>query len=157
VLVWPAAPTAAGSSAVIRACATSDLVVWLDTAGSGAAGSVYYHLRFTNLSGRACTLHGYPGVSAIRIGGRQLGRAAGRNAARPSRRIVVASGATANSVLRIVNAGNYPASRCRPTTAAGLRVYPPNQRASQVVPFPFRACSGTRPAVLTVEAVASGP
>jgi hypothetical protein len=46
-----------------------------------AAGSIYYHLEFTNLSGRACTLVGYPGVSAINLSGHQLGSAAdsGRN------------------------------------------------------------------------------
>ena len=54
-------------------CATSGLVVWMDTQGDGAAGSVYYTLQFTNLSGHACTLRGYPGVSAVSLSGHQLG------------------------------------------------------------------------------------
>ncbi len=148
--------TAALSASGLRPCATSDLVIWLDTAGSGAAGSVYHHLRFTNFSGRPCSLVGYPGVSAVRIGGRQLGRAASRNIARRPARITLASGATANSVLRLVNVGNFPASTCRPRMAAGLRVYPPNQRSSQIVPFPFRACSDTRARFLTIEALGKG-
>jgi hypothetical protein len=32
----------------------------MDTQGGGAAGSIYYTLEFTNLSGQACTLHGSP-------------------------------------------------------------------------------------------------
>jgi hypothetical protein len=44
-------------------------------------------------------------------------------------------------------------AECRPVTAAGLRVYPPNQKGSKVVPFPFRACSRVRPVYLHVQAV----
>ncbi len=33
------------------ACATSGLDVWLDTQGQGAAGTIFYKLNFTNLSG----------------------------------------------------------------------------------------------------------
>lgn len=135
----------------VPGCATSGLVVWLDTQGSGAAGSTYYNLELTNLSGRACTLFGYPGVSAVDLAGRQLGSAAGRDPVHRPRLVTLARGATATVVLRIVDAGNYPPSTCRPVTAAGLRVYPPNQRAAKLVPFPFRACSRIGPAYLSVE------
>ena len=137
------------------ACTTSGLVVWLNTNGDGAAGSVYYRLQFTNLSGRACTLRGYPGVSAVDLADRRIGSPAGRNPSSvPS--VVLAKGGTANAVLRIVQVGNYPPSRCRPTRAAGLRKYPPNQRASKVVPFPLRACSEAGVAYLSVGTVTSG-
>lgn len=33
------------------ACTTSGLDVWLDTQGNGAAGTTYFNLEFTNLSG----------------------------------------------------------------------------------------------------------
>ena len=65
-----AAPTAA--TAGTPACSASSLVVWLDTQGSGAAGSSFYELQFTNLSRRSCRLAGYPGVSAVDLGGRQV-------------------------------------------------------------------------------------
>jgi Domain of unknown function (DUF4232) len=133
------------------ACATSGLVVWLDTRGNGAAGSIYYRLELTNLSGRACTLFGYPGVSAVNLAGRQLGSAAGRDPVHGPHLVTLARGATATVVLRIADVGNYPAATCRPVTAAGLRVYPPNQRASRLVPFPFRACSRPGPVYLSVE------
>ena len=35
--------------------------MWLNPEGSGTAGSFYYKLEFVNLSGRTCTLAGYPG------------------------------------------------------------------------------------------------
>ena len=137
------------------ACAASQLVVWLDTRGEGAAGSVYYMLEFTNLSRRACTLDGYPGVSAVSIGGRQLGSAAGRNRQAAARVVALASGATAGVVLQVAQAANYPAAACRRETAAGLRVYPPGSRSAKLVPFPFAACSRRGPVILRVGAVRS--
>ena len=149
------APWRAPAAATQR-CATSGLVVWLDTRGEGAAGSTYYRLEFTNLSGRACSLRGYPGVSAVDLRGRRLGSAASRNRARPRRTVVLASGATAGAVLQIVDARNFPRAACRPTHAAGLLVYPPAAHASRLVPFPFLACARTGPVSLTVQAVAPG-
>ncbi|MGI8428546.1 MAG: DUF4232 domain-containing protein [Solirubrobacteraceae bacterium] len=147
----PAAGAATATSA--PPCATSGLVVWLDTQGNGAAGSNYYHLEFTNQSGSACMLGGYPGVSAVNLGGDQLGSAASRDKSRRPRTVRLASGATATTVLRIVEAGNFPRSACHQVSAAGLRVYPPNRTASKLIPFPFNACSRTGPVYLSVRAM----
>jgi hypothetical protein len=146
------AGSASGGQAAAPSCRTSGLVVWIDTQGNGAAGSVFYHLELTNQSGRACSLTGYPGVSAVDLRGHQLGSAAGRS---PSTRRVVSlrNGATASAQLQISQVLNYPRSVCRPVAAAGLRVYPPNQTASKVSPFPFGACSRAGPVYLHVKAV----
>jgi hypothetical protein len=146
--------TGAVASRATAACATSGLVVWLNNqSGGAAAGSTYYKLELTNLSGHACTLRGYPGVSAIDLRGRRLGSAAGRNPTHPSRTITLAQGASASTVLQIADAFNYPAATCRRTTAAGLRVYPPNQTQAKTVPFPFLACSRVGPTYLHVTPV----
>jgi Protein of unknown function (DUF4232) len=137
-------------------CATSGLVVWLDTQGNGAAGSDFYTLELTNLSGHTCTLGGYPGVSAVTLAGHQLGSAASRDNAIKPRTITLANGASATALLRIVDAGNFPSSTCQEVTAAGLRVFPPNLTASKVVPFPFLACGHTGPVYLSVRAVKHG-
>jgi len=137
-------------------CATSGLVVWIDTQGDGTAGSIYYTLEFTNLSAHACTLGGYPGVSAVSLAGHQLGSAASRDHTTSAHTLTLASGTTATAVLRIVEAGNFPTSSCQQTTAAGLRVYPPNLTTAKVVPFPFSACSRAGPVYLTVQAVKRG-
>jgi hypothetical protein len=150
----PAAPTVAAST---PGCATSGLVVWLNTNGSGYAGGTYYTLNFTNLSGQACTLYGYPGVSAVNLSRQQLGSAASRNGL-PGPVVRLGRGATATVVLQIVDADNFgnPQQPCDPVTAAGLRIYPPNQFASKVIPFPFAACSRTGPVYLYTEAVQKG-
>jgi hypothetical protein len=49
--------------------------------------------------------------------------------------------------------GNFPASQCKPVTAAGFRVFPPNQTRAKVVPFPFGACSASGPAFMFVRPV----
>jgi len=131
--------TGVGSDTGAAKCATVDLVVWLDTQPQGALGTEVYSLKFTNLSARACTLAGYPRVSAIRLGGGQIGRAASRYRL-PWHTVSLASGATATALLFVRDIGTFKAS-CRALTAAGLRVYPPGGRTSQIIPFPFAACS----------------
>jgi hypothetical protein len=142
-----------GGGATTSACAASDLAVSLNTNGSGAAGSVYYTLKFTNTSGHSCTLAGYPGVSGVASSGAQLGSAAGRDATTAATTITVASGATATSTLQITDVGNFTASTCAPTTAAGLRVYAPNQTSSTRITFSFDACAKAGPVYLHVTPV----
>jgi len=115
---------------------------------------VFYKLHFTNLSSHPCTLRGFAGVSAIDLGGHQLGRAASRDRAHAPRLVTLAAGSTATANLRIVNVDNFPAGRCHRTTAAGLRVYPPGNLASKTIPFPFAACSRRGPVYLSTQAVA---
>lgn len=160
LLVAAAATPASGArraaAGAARPCQTPGLVVWLDTNGNGTAGSVYYKLQFTNLSSRSCTLRGYPGVSAVDLAGRQIGSAGTREETGSPRTVVLAPDAGASAVLRIVEAGAITSSACREVTAAGIRVYPPGQRASRVAPFPFQACSRRGAPVLSVRAVGAG-
>ncbi|HST14078.1 MAG TPA: DUF4232 domain-containing protein [Gaiellaceae bacterium] len=138
----------------VPSCATPRLVVWLDTTANGAAGSVYYHLKFTNLSGHACRMRGFPGVSAVTLVGNRIGKAASRSTSKVQT-VRLAQGKTATALLRVVNTSNYPAPRCRPAIAAGLRVYPPGAGVSKVIPFTFRSCRRAVP-VLSVGAVFAG-
>jgi hypothetical protein len=149
VSVQPASPAASAPK-----CVTSQLVVWLDTRGGGAAaGSTYYRVTFTNLSRHACTLRGYPGVSAVDLRGRRVCRAASRDRAVSPRAVALPAGSAAVAVLQIADVLNFPRSTCRPTMAAGLRVYPPEQTASKLVPFPFLACARDGPTYLRTRAV----
>jgi hypothetical protein len=170
VLSFAGAPTAftpAGATTGVARCTTSGIVVWLNARGNGAAGSMYYDLQFTNLSAHSCTLEGYPGLSGVNLAGRQLGSAAARNSTASPKVITLASGAsgtglgaassanTATAVVRLTDVGNLT-SGCAHATAAGFRVYPPDQTASKVVPFPFVACSHTGPIYLHVDSIQKG-
>lgn len=144
-------PGASGASGFPR-CRTSGLVIWI-SAAQGTAGHVYYTLAFTNQSTRTCTLRGYPGVSAVNLSGSQLGSAAGRDTATPVRTITLHNDDSAIATLRIADVGALPAASCGPRDAAGVRVYPPNDRASKIVPLPFKACSTKTQGFMTVRAV----
>ena len=140
------------AGAAAPACRTGGLVIWINTQGNGTAGTIFYTLNFTNLSGQTCTLRGFPGVSATKLNGGQLGKAATRDGGQPVKTITLKAGRTAHATLGIVDIGALP--KCPPTTAAGLRVFPPNQTASKVVPFPFPACGGSNaPAFLRIRPV----
>ena len=64
--------------------------------------------------------------------------------------MTLANGATATALVGIVEGGIFPPAQCGPVTAAGLRIYPPNQSQSKRVPFPFAACSKTGPQYLKI-------
>ena len=131
-----------GHAAATGPCETPGLVIWLDTNGDGTAGSVFYNLQFTNLTERACTLNGFPFVHAINLSGHPTGRRAAFTSATPHS-VTLKKGATVKAVLQLVDVGNFSASQCKPTTAAGFQVYPPNQTRAKLIPFPFGACSNT--------------
>ncbi len=147
-----AAPTANAQTATAPRCRTAGLVMWLNPEGSGTAGSFYYKLEFVNLSGRTCTLAGYPGVSAVSLSGRQIGASAKREVTGRPRTVTLAPEGQATAIVHVVDVGVLPSS-CRSTAAAGFRVYPPGERASKVVPYPFRACANSRESAISVRAL----
>jgi hypothetical protein len=122
----------------------------------GAAGSTYQVLDFTNISSVSCTLYGYPGVSLA--GGHpvtQVGLAAAENPTPPRKLVTLAPGQVANALLRIVDAQNYPPSRCGPVKTQWIQVYPPNQTTPVYVSYSTTAC--TKPVrILTVSVVQPG-
>jgi len=146
-------------------CATSRLRISLTTgSGPGARASAGHArsadagvstLEFTNVSGVACALSGYPGVAAYGAGGAQIGNAAGRDTSVTARRIVLAPGATAHAAV----AASVSAGSCRPVVATGLRVVPPGQSVARYIRHAIPACglAGRRaPVFLHVRAVQPG-
>ena len=137
-------------------CRTSALRVSVSASQGAAAGSSYYPIVFTNISGTACTLFGYPGVSFVAgAGGSQIGIPATENPAHPRQLITLAPGQAGHAELQVVNAENYPPANCGMVTAHWLRVYPPNQTAPLYASFTAQACAKPR-TILTVETVQPG-
>ena len=154
-------PVNTASSKATPACQASGIDDWLNTSGGAAAGTIIYHLEFTNLSGHTCTLQGFPFVFAVNLSGHQIGNDAVFNHAFPANSVTVGNGKTVHAMLGIVDVGNYRASACKPVTAAGLKVFAPTgiNEVGRTVPFPFRACStqgSHAPNFLSVTPVHSG-
>jgi hypothetical protein len=145
------ASTAATAS--VHRCLRSELTGWLGIPAGQTAGSTYYELQISNISGRTCTLYGYPGVSAAR-GTTQLGSPANRNPEHPSRLLTLAPGSTVHAILRITDVGALPG--CKIASADVLRVYAPNDFGSMTVPLSFQACANKGPIFLHVTTTVAG-
>jgi hypothetical protein len=135
----PAVATPSSSSAT--ACPTSSLQV-KQGVSQGYAGGVYVVIDFTNTGASPCTLFGYPGVSLVKGPPyTQIGLAAKRSTTTPKAVVTLAPGATANALLQIVNALNYPSASCAPTKATALKIYPPNQTEPVYLPNTSSGCA----------------
>jgi len=154
------------ASAAIPKCTPAlgqygNVSAWVaDGQGNGAAGTIYYPLEFTNLSGHACSMYGFPGVSAISRGGQQLGSPAnwesGGSFGTP-RTVLVAPGATVRAILAYHDVVVSTVSGCDPvTTTFELRVYPPDQRGAAFAFFGLQACSHAGPVYLSVGPIKPG-
>jgi hypothetical protein len=150
----PATSTSA-SPAGAAACSSSNLRISL-SGGGAAAGTDFTVIDFTNSGGAPCTLYGFPGVSLTNSSGAQIGAAATRNPSKPSTLVTLAPGAKASAELGVANAQNYPTDACKPTTAAQLKVFPPNQTQAIEAPFTATGCAVSSTHQLSVTAVTAG-
>jgi hypothetical protein len=143
-------PAASHGSTVTTGCSSSALSAHVDLAqGGAAAGSTYVPIDFTNTSGSACTMDGYPGVSFVRSpSGSQLGNPASRNPAAAPAMVTLAPGGIAHAILQVAEAGNYSQSACTPVIAHWLKIFPPDQVSAIYARYDIQACSAKLPAKL---------
>ena len=139
---------AARAATAIPPCAAAlgqsgNVSVWVAVdQGNGTAGTTYYPLEFTNTGKHACSLFGYPGVSAISRTGQQLGSPASWGSRSGARQVVLEPGATAHTILAYHDVRAYTPRVCDPVnTTVELRIYPPGQRTATYAAFDFEACS----------------
>jgi hypothetical protein len=152
-----ASRSSAQVEATAPACHRAILQAWLAIPGGITTATKFYDLEISNISRHACTLFGFPGVSATRANGRQLGSAAMRIKTSPAAQLVtLPPGGTAHDLLYIDDAGNVPSALCHPATAAGLRVYAPGDYQSQGFPFSFPACARRGPTYMAVTPMVAG-
>lgn len=129
-------------------CSTGALRATIGGHNAGA-GNIYTTLVLRNAGHKACLVQGYPGVSLVDRKGRQIGRAARRVAALAAP-IILQPGRTASTMLHTLNPG-VGTTACLAASAA-LRVYPPDQRASLLMPAHLSECLG----VLEVRPLVAG-
>jgi hypothetical protein len=102
------------------------------------AGTVFYALRFMNVSRRNCSMWGWPKTWAESQDGKVIGNAS-RALKGPRPFLVLRPWQTVHADLGIIEAGNI----CRkPATAVNLRVRAPQQVLSKLLRFKFQACHG---------------
>ena len=142
--VWAASAASAAPSApaaLIPVCTAGDLAVWVNYgASSGAAGTIYYPLEFTNHTDHTCRTWGWPGVSATNANEHQLGDAAQRLHYFTPNWVNIGAGATAHALLAYGNA-EVQTSGCKPADASLIKVYAPNQRTADIGFFSLPVCT----------------
>jgi hypothetical protein len=155
------------------ACAASGLEAWLgaaatDRAGTGLShgGGTYYTLEFTNVAHQTCRLYGYPEVSAYQAStvtgqnpaaGSQVGSAAVRDTSVRPQPVMLAPGATAHAVLRVVLTASTPPAGCTQVTAEELGITLPTQGRPAFVPAHITFCSAKGSVSLSVQAIQARP
>ena len=138
------------------ACAAAGLAGAIEeTAGGGAAGSVYRTLVLTNVSADACTsAAGFPGVSYLDAAGQQIGAAAVRSADGPAagESIVLEPGQSAVAELKETRAENY-GDECESRPAAQLLVYPPEDLDALAIDHQVLGCANPNVELLSIGAL----
>ncbi len=137
----------------VALCSVGQLRISVGGGNSDMQGA-HRSLRFTNISNKVCKLTGAPGVSyrSARSGGRQLGKPAQRIVGHQP--IVLIPNATGSAGLFISSAPRK--SDCAQTTAAGIRVYPPDSYGFAFVALPEVTCTSGGP-YLKVGPIGPGP
>ncbi|HEY2480516.1 MAG TPA: DUF4232 domain-containing protein [Solirubrobacterales bacterium] len=156
-LLAAAVIAAPAANAAAKGCRAQATVVWVgEEPGGGAAGSVFYRIEFTNLSTHTCTVRGFPKVNAVDLKGRLIGAPATHESGKKPHTVKLAPGASATATLRIVDALNFPANKCKATTAAGLRVGVPGGSGTKIAPLAFETCKLSASKTLSVGPVRPG-
>lgn len=131
------AASAAPSHPAVPACHSASMRVWTGSPGDGFAGGIAYELEISNIGHHACTLFGYPGVSALNGGGHQVGLAASHGGFRPL--VTIPARGTAHVVLTVEDPGAVcPASH--PVHGSALRVFAPGQFNAETTRFSVEVC-----------------
>ena len=155
----PVAAAANGSAAPAARppspCSTRYLGATLG-ASEDAVGSIYVVVIFKNLNNYSCTLYGYPGVAMdAGVPVTPVGLASVEDPATPRELVTLSPHGTAEALLRIKEAADYPAATCKPVTTQWLQIIPPNQYVPIYLGYSSQACAGPVQ-TLTVDAVRSG-
>jgi hypothetical protein len=117
-------------------CATRALTLEVKRTGAGG-GTTFYAIGLRNRSAHACKLGGWPGVSLLDAKHRQLGNSAKRTGS-PSHRFTLKPGRVATAVFTA--ASGECGTGLHAARSTYVRVYPPGQRASEVVNLHALAC-----------------
>ncbi len=143
------AASAAPSAPATPACISSNLTVWTGSPGDDALGHSFWQVQISNVGHHACTLFGYPGVSAVNSSGHQVGKPAGHSGHKAT--VTIPAGGTSHFVLSVTD----PFIVCaHPVHATDLKVFAPGQFHAESTPFSVSVCRSK--VTLRVDAVHAG-
>lgn len=146
--------TATSSGSKTSGCSTSNLAISLGSP-SGTAGAIHYVLTYRNVGTSPCTLFGYPGVSFLDAGGRQIGSPAQRTAGIGATSVSLALGGNAYSSVLVSDPGIPPCSSS--AIATRVQVFPPGETHAALVAAPSAIAVCSSPNTPSFLAAIIGP
>lgn len=137
------APPPAAQPADNGLCKAGDVKLSLGQ-GDAGAGSTFRPLLIKNTSSKPCMIQGFPGVSYVGgTDGHQVGKDAFREGTKGNA-VKLNPGQTAAADIQFVNVQNFDPGTCQPTQVKGLRIYLPQETASNFVPSEGTGCASTK-------------
>ena len=86
----------------------------------------------------------------------QAGAAASRSTATAATLVTLNAGQSANALVRIVEAGNYPTGTCKPTATTFLQIFPPGQTTPIYLAYKSTGCASAAVNLLSVSVMTAG-
>jgi len=149
------ASSAPSGPASAPACTTAQLTLRIG-GGLVSGGTDTYFIYFTNASGKACALRGYPVVSAVsgpENTAQQVGDGAQPVATPPATTQVLQPGAKAQATLRFAHTGNFTAPQCHHVNVLYLSIFPPGQDTSAYAGIDEQICDQTTLPTMTITTI----
>ena len=136
-----------------RLCQTENLDFALVNQ-QGAAGSTLFDVQMTNTGRAPCTMDGFAGVSLVTEANRSvIGAPAARETDIEHEMILIDPGQAASFTVKLTNASALDPAECSPTSAAGLRIYPPDETTDKFIPAPELTACGSDTKIMSVQPV----
>jgi hypothetical protein len=147
-----------GSPAGATACTPAQLRLLPLGGGLVSGGTDIYYVYFKNTGSTACTLGGYPAVTAVTGpdgSASQVGPAAAQSAAYPAATQLLRPGQLTRATLSFAT-GNLTSSQCHPVQALFLKIVPPGATTADYAGIDEKVCSTDLP-IMTITAVYPNP
>ena len=125
---------------LVKLCDTTDLTLTVGQQ-SGAAGTIYQQMTFTNSSKHKCTVTGYPTAFLVGSDGYALGTGAASRPQPAPTKITLEHDESAAFVLGFPQAGNFDPGICS-AKSTNIKIYPPSTTVPFDIPLAAQWCPG---------------
>ena len=149
----PAKPNAA------PLCATTQLTLRIG-GGLVSDGADIYYIYFKDTGATACTLRGYPGISAVTGpdgSASQIGSDAKRASTSPVASQLLKPGRSVQATLRFARTGNFVLPQCQHVNVLFLKIFPPGGATAAYAGIDEQVCAETTLPTMTITTVIPDP
>jgi hypothetical protein len=153
------ASPAPGQSNAAPLCATTQLTLRIG-GGLVSDGADIYYIYFKDTGATACTLRGYPGISAVTGpdgSASQIGSDAKRASTSPVASQLLKPGRSVQATLRFARTGNFVLPQCQHVNVMFLKIFPPGGATAAYAGVDEQVCAETTLPTMTITTVIPDP